>query len=117
MGERCVCVCVGIEVGGAQWAAQWVAYVIQAKFIIKIQSENQKVKKRCYTQIQFSLTIYLSLSLFLFLQCTVEVLFLAWGVRLCIMVRKAPSEFNESRFISMAIYNEFLLTCFLNVSM
>lgn len=49
--------------------------------------------------------------------CTVEVLFLAWGVRLCIMVRKAPSEFNESRFISMAIYNEFLLTCFLNVSM
>lgn len=51
------------------------------------------------------------------LACTVEVLFLAWGVRLCIMVRKAPSEFNESRFISMAIYNEFLLTCFLNVSM
>lgn len=48
---------------------------------------------------------------------TVEVLFLAWGVRLCIVVRKAPSEFNESRFISMAIYNEFLLTCFLNVSM
>lgn len=48
---------------------------------------------------------------------TVEVLFLAWGVRLCIMVRKAPSEFNESRFISMAIYNEFFLTCFLNVSM
>ncbi|XP_037819564.1 serine-rich adhesin for platelets [Lucilia sericata] len=46
-----------------------------------------------------------------------EVVFLAWGVRLCIMVRKAPSEFNESRFISMAIYNEFLLTCFLNVSM
>uniref|UniRef100_A0A182PG69 G-protein coupled receptors family 3 profile domain-containing protein n=1 Tax=Anopheles epiroticus TaxID=199890 RepID=A0A182PG69_9DIPT len=48
---------------------------------------------------------------------SLEVLFLAWGVRLCIMVRKAPSEFNESRFISMAIYNEFLLTCFLNVSM
>nr|XP_036669179.1 uncharacterized protein LOC108008207 [Drosophila suzukii] len=48
---------------------------------------------------------------------SMEVLFLAWGVRLCIMVRKAPSEFNESRFISMAIYNEFLLTCFLNVSM
>lgn len=47
----------------------------------------------------------------------VEVLFLTWGVRLCIIVRKAPSEFNESRFISMAIYNEFLLTCFLNVSM
>ncbi|CAH2266788.1 jg14956 [Pararge aegeria aegeria] len=47
----------------------------------------------------------------------VEVIFLMWGIRLCIMVRKAPSEFNESRFISMAIYNEFLLSVFLNISM
>ncbi|XKL66791.1 hypothetical protein PGB90_010211 [Kerria lacca] len=46
-----------------------------------------------------------------------EALFLAWGIRLCIVVRKAPSEFNESRFISMAIYNEFLLSIFVNVSM
>lgn len=46
-----------------------------------------------------------------------ELLFLLWGVRLCIMVRKAPSEFNESRFISWAIYNETLLSLFLNVSM
>ena len=46
-----------------------------------------------------------------------EFLFLLWGIRLCIMVRKAPSEFNESRFISMTIYNEFLLSIFLNVSM
>jgi G protein-coupled receptor 158 len=35
-----------------------------------------------------------------------ELLFLIWGIRLCIVVRKAPSEFNESRFISWAIYNE-----------
>ncbi|XP_020708856.2 probable G-protein coupled receptor 158 [Athalia rosae] len=48
---------------------------------------------------------------------TLEVLFLVWGIRLCIVVRKAPSEFNESRFISVAIYNEFLLSVFLNVSM
>ncbi|EEB16097.1 predicted protein [Pediculus humanus corporis] len=48
---------------------------------------------------------------------SLEVLFLIWGIRLCIVVRKAPSEFNESRFISMAIYNEFLLTVFLKVSM
>ena len=48
---------------------------------------------------------------------SVEFLFLLWGIRLCIMVRKAPSEFNESRFISMTIYNEFLLSIFLNVSM
>lgn len=47
----------------------------------------------------------------------VEVLFLVWGIRLCIVVRKAPSEFNESRFMSMAIYNEFILSVFLNVSM
>ncbi|CAG5132424.1 unnamed protein product, partial [Candidula unifasciata] len=46
-----------------------------------------------------------------------ELLFLLWGVRLCIVVRKAPSEFNESRFISWAIYNEFLLSLFLNVSL
>lgn len=48
---------------------------------------------------------------------SVEVMFLVWGIRLCIVVRKTPSEFNESRFISMAIYNEFLLSVFLNVSM
>ncbi|CAH0562368.1 unnamed protein product [Brassicogethes aeneus] len=48
---------------------------------------------------------------------TLEVVFLVWGIRLCIVVRKAPSEFNESRFISMAIYNEFLLSVFLNISM
>ncbi|XP_012227790.1 uncharacterized protein [Linepithema humile] len=48
---------------------------------------------------------------------TLEVIFLVWGIRLCIVVRKTPSEFNESRFISMAIYNEFLLSVFLNVSM
>jgi len=46
-----------------------------------------------------------------------ELCILLWGIRLCIMVRKAPSEFNESRFISMTIYNEFLLSIFLNVSM
>ncbi|XP_071443254.1 uncharacterized protein [Hetaerina americana] len=48
---------------------------------------------------------------------SLEVCFLVWGIRLCIVVRKAPSEFNESRFISMAIYNEFLLSLFLNISM
>nr|XP_024217018.1 probable G-protein coupled receptor 158 [Halyomorpha halys] len=48
---------------------------------------------------------------------TIEVLFLIWGIRLCIVVRKAPSEFNESKFISLAIYNEFLLSLFLNISM
>ncbi|KAL5021248.1 hypothetical protein ScPMuIL_000403 [Solemya velum] len=46
-----------------------------------------------------------------------ELLFLLWGISLCIIVRKAPSEFNESRFISWAIYNETLLSLFLNVSM
>ncbi|XP_037067933.1 probable G-protein coupled receptor CG31760 [Pollicipes pollicipes] len=39
-----------------------------------------------------------------------------WGIRLCIVVRKAPSEFNESKFISLTIYNEFLLTILLNIS-
>ena len=58
-------------------------------------------------------------NMFLCLRCSilVELMILLWGIRLCIMVRKAPSEFNESRFISMTIYNEFLLSIFLNVSM
>ncbi|CAM1308461.1 Uncharacterised protein g4862 [Pycnogonum litorale] len=46
-----------------------------------------------------------------------EIIFLMWGICLCVVVRKAPSEFNESRYISMAIYNEFFLSIFLNVSM
>ncbi|XP_055327215.1 probable G-protein coupled receptor 158 [Paramacrobiotus metropolitanus] len=46
-----------------------------------------------------------------------ELLLLLWGIKLCFVVRKAPSEFNESKFISWAIYNEFLLSLFLNISM
>ena len=48
---------------------------------------------------------------------TAELCLLLWGIRLCIVVRKAPSEFNESRFISWAIYNETLLSLFLNITM
>lgn len=62
-------------------------------------------------------TIYRLLIFLLLFFFLVEVLFLVWGIRLCIVVRKAPSEFNESRFMSMAIYNEFILSVFLNVSM
>ena len=61
--------------------------------------------------------IYISVGFVVFFFPPAEMLFLLWGVRLCIVVRKAPSEFNESRFISWAIYNEFLLSLFLNVSM
>lgn len=108
----------------AQWA-QW-AHVKQVKVLIKTQTEKQRVKKkRMFKAALFFLPLLITyplsfthhIPLSFLSACTVEVLFLAWGVRLCIMVRKAPSEFNESRFISMAIYNEFLLTCFLNVSM
>ncbi|XP_033626735.1 probable G-protein coupled receptor CG31760 [Asterias rubens] len=45
-----------------------------------------------------------------------ELVLLLWGVRLCYVVRKAPSEFNESRFISWAIYNETMLSLFLCVA-
>ncbi|KAG8238877.1 hypothetical protein J437_LFUL018659, partial [Ladona fulva] len=34
-----------------------------------------------------------------------EVLFLGWGIRVCLNVRNAESLFNEARFISYAIYN------------
>ncbi|XP_065314395.1 metabotropic glycine receptor-like [Gordionus sp. m RMFG-2023] len=46
-----------------------------------------------------------------------ELALLLWGIKLSFDVRKAPSEFNESKFISMAIYNEFLLSLFLNISL
>lgn len=46
-----------------------------------------------------------------------ELVLLIWGVKLCIAVRNAPSDFNESRFISWAIYNETLLVFFLNLAL
>ncbi|XP_014677535.1 PREDICTED: probable G-protein coupled receptor CG31760 [Priapulus caudatus] len=42
-------------------------------------------------------------------QCT----FLLWGVYLCYSVRKAPSSFNESKFISWAIYNTIFMNNFI----
>lgn len=40
-----------------------------------------------------------------------EVLFLAWGIRVCYNVRNAESLFNEARLISYAIYNIALVNC------
>jgi hypothetical protein len=34
-----------------------------------------------------------------------EVLFLAWGIRVCYNVRNAESLYNEARLITYAIYN------------
>lgn len=34
-----------------------------------------------------------------------EVLFLAWGIKVCYNVRHAESLYNEARLISVAIYN------------
>lgn len=34
-----------------------------------------------------------------------EVLFLAWGIRVCYNVRNAESLYNEAKLISYAIYN------------
>lgn len=36
---------------------------------------------------------------------TGEVLFLAWGIRVCYNVRNAESMYNEAKLISYAIYN------------
>lgn len=45
-----------------------------------------------------------------------EVLFLAWGIRVCYNVRNAESLYNEARMISYAIYNialvNILMICF-----
>ena len=41
-----------------------------------------------------------------------ELILLAWGVYLCVKVRKAPSAFNESKYISVCIYNETIMALF-----
>lgn len=38
-----------------------------------------------------------------------EVLFLAWGVRVCYVVRNAESFYNEAQLINFAIYNIFIV--------
>ncbi|CAH3141563.1 unnamed protein product [Pocillopora meandrina] len=45
-----------------------------------------------------------------------ETLFLFWGIHLCYNVRKAPSAFNESKFISWSIYNLTVVTFFLKIT-
>jgi len=42
---------------------------------------------------------------FALLRPTGEILFLAWGIKVCYNVRNAESLFNEARLISYAIYN------------
>lgn len=47
-----------------------------------------------------------------------EILFLAWGIKVCYNVRNAESLFNEARLISYAIYNiaafhDFLCSLFI----
>lgn len=46
----------------------------------------------------------------------VEMLFLLWGIHLCYKVRKAPSAFNESKFISWSIYNLTVVTLLLKIT-
>lgn len=47
---------------------------------------------------------------------SVEMLFLLWGIHLCYKVRKAPSAFNESKFISWSIYNLTVVTLLLKIT-
>lgn len=55
-------------------------------------SVGLKFKQCCYNWWDHSLAIG-------------EILFLAWGVRVCYNVRNAESLYNEARLISYAIYN------------
>ncbi|XP_006820144.1 metabotropic glycine receptor-like [Saccoglossus kowalevskii] len=45
-----------------------------------------------------------------------EFLFLIFGIYLCYLVRSAPTDFHETRYISIAIYNETIFSLFLHVS-
>jgi hypothetical protein len=42
-----------------------------------------------------------------------EVLFLAWGIKVCLGVRNAESYLNEARYISYAIYNIATINAFM----
>lgn len=48
-----------------------------------------------------------------FIISPVEFCFLLWGVYLCYIVRKAPSHFNESKYITWSIYNNVILGTFM----
>ncbi|XP_030830411.1 probable G-protein coupled receptor 158 [Strongylocentrotus purpuratus] len=45
----------------------------------------------------------------------IEFLFLLFAIYLCYAVRGAPCEFHETRYITIAIYNETILSVFLHV--
>ncbi|XP_054766759.1 metabotropic glycine receptor-like [Lytechinus pictus] len=45
----------------------------------------------------------------------IEFLFLLFAIYLCYAVRAAPCEFHETRYITVAIYNETILSVFLHV--
>ncbi|XP_072180870.1 metabotropic glycine receptor-like [Diadema setosum] len=45
----------------------------------------------------------------------IEFLFLLFAIYLCYAVRGAPCEFHETRYITVAIYNETILSVFLHV--
>ncbi|KAJ8019410.1 hypothetical protein HOLleu_40991 [Holothuria leucospilota] len=45
----------------------------------------------------------------------IEFLFLLFAIYLCYSVRAAPSEFHETRFITVAVYNEIIMTSIFHV--
>lgn len=46
---------------------------------------------------------------------TGDIVVLIWGMWLCYKIRNAPAAYNESKFISWAIYNAMFVTSFLMV--
>eukprot|EP00794_Sanderia_malayensis_P012065 gene12065-13308_t len=45
----------------------------------------------------------------------IDILLLFWGIHLCYTIRKAPTPFNESRYISWSIYNMTLVIVLLKL--
>ena len=44
-----------------------------------------------------------------------DIVLLIWGMWLCYKIRNAPAAYNESKYISWAIYNAMFVTSFLMV--
>ncbi|KAK6302293.1 hypothetical protein J4Q44_G00266480 [Coregonus suidteri] len=50
-----------------------------------------------------------------YMMAVAEFLFLLWGVYLCYAVRTVPSAFHEPRYMTVAIYNELLISAVFHI--
>ena len=73
-------------------------------------SSNETQRKQIHHDFQIISLLQIFSPLF-----SVDILMLFWGIHLCYTVRKAPTKFNESKFISWSIYNMTVCIIFMKL--